>query len=93
MSQHKRFHSPSVGVLVTAMAASLQGIDRLPLEDRSSRAALALLDHVLQEMHEHTPELRPRDKRELLTLRTQLQDAVEGQDMWVWLGIPRDVVH
>ena len=93
MSRHKRFHSPSVGALVTAMAASLQGIDRLPPEERSSRTALALLDFVLRRMNAETPELRPSDLRELQMLRTQLQEAVEGLPMWAGQVSPSDVIH
>ena len=93
MSEHKQFHSPSVGALVTAMSASLQGIDRLPPEDRSSQAVLALLDHVLRQMRAGTPELRPADWREIEQLRAQLQAAIEGEQMWSGNQAPSDVVH
>ena len=76
------------------MAASLQGIDRLPSEDRSSQTALSLLDHVIRGMlGPEGPGLRPGDQLELQTLRSQLQDAVEGQNMWVEFPDLGDLVH
>lgn len=94
MSSHKRFQSPSVAAFTTALAASLQGIDRLPPDDRSSKTVLSLLDHVLQAMHAGTPELRPVDRREMRMLRSQLQDAIEARDMWMDVPVsPADVIH
>ena len=93
MSKHYRFHSPSVGALVTATAAALQGIDRLPPEDRSSQTALTLLDYVLRQMREGTPDLRPNDWQEIDKLRAQLQAAIEGEQMWAGFPSLEGLVH
>ena len=93
MSEHKQFRSPSVAALVEAVAASLQGLDRLPPEDRTSQSALRLLDYVVRTAFENNPDLRPDDERDLKTIVESLRASTEGRQKWAGHGFPRNLIH
>ena len=82
----------TVSRLTMAIAACFQGLDMLPLEERSSKEALSLLTHALQNMQfRPMPDSQGREfERNLLA---SLQSATEGPSMWVAGPSPDEVVH
>ena len=94
MGKQRYFHHRPVGALLVAFAASIQGIERLAPQNRSSRRVMNLLNHVLDRMEVETPELTRSDKRELKKLRSQLQDAVSNAPaMWANFPGPGGLIH
>ena len=86
--------SRPVGVFVTALGSSLQGLDKLPAEDRSSSAVLELLDHVLREMDSsELTRVSQNEKGALKAFRAHLQDVIEGDNFWGQEFSPSDLIH
>ena len=93
MSEHRQFRSPSVAAFVGAVAASLQGIDRLLPENRTSSSALRLLDYVVRTVFEENPELHPDDERDLKVIVGMLRVSTEGSDKWEGRESPQKLLH
>ena len=83
-----KFRTVAVGAFVTATAAALQGIDLMQPEDRSAQTTLTLIDSVLRKMAEASnPPLRQADRAQIDKLRSELRAAVEGQPLFVGVGL------
>ena len=88
----KRLHPHVVGAFVTVLAASLQGLDRFPADERSSTTALSLVDHVLRD-HRFDPPLTQAQKAQLQKLCLQLRHAVSSVPMWTGVPNPGQSKH
>ena len=78
--------------VVHAMAASLQGLDMLPPEDRSASQALSLFEHALSRL-QLTPA--PGEGPALLerTLVALLRAKTEGPSMRTEGPSPHEILH
>ena len=82
----------TVSRLTMAIAACFQGLDMLSLEERSSKEALSLLTHALQNMQfRPMPDSQGREFES--NLLAKLQSVTEGPSMWVEGLSPDEVVH
>lgn len=79
---------------MTALGSSLQGMDELPPEGRSSSAVLDLLDYVFREMDSSDQtRVSQSEKGDLETFCAQLRDVIEGDNYWSAELVHGDLIH
>ena len=94
MTQVVRLSTRTIGVFLTALGSSLQGMDKLAPGDRSSSAVIELLKYVLQEMESsEQTRVSQSERADLEIFLSQLQDVIEDHNPWVYESSPTDLIH